>query len=252
MAAVKVDELKYIQLGVRGENDVLDFPIDISEWLAQWPDAFYGIIAVRHDESAPYIAVTEQSGDNLIWKVSATDTAIMGTGYMEVRAVGTDGQVKKTRVVPTVVDRSLDGVTADVPEPMADWVTQVMGAYAEMMESQEGIVADCVAQLRRAMEMFDNIALRVDEPTNGYVQLHGGTGVALADINYPVGSYFITAGEINPSALFGGTWEKVRGRMILAEDDDMDAGTIGGSSSMTLAIEHLPKGTMIEGEEESE
>lgn len=247
MAAVKVDELKYVQLGVRGENDVLDFQIDISEWLAQWPDALYSIVAVRHDETLPYIAVTSVQGDILIWHVSESDTHIMGTGYMEVRATGADGKRKKTRVVPTVVDRSLDGVSTDVPEPMQDWVDQVLRAYATMMDYAETTVRECEAQLERAMHIFAESNLRTEEINEGWVRLIGGNvGAVLGDISYPVGSVFVTTGNVTPASLFGGDWEEVKGRMLLGTSTAYAAGTQGGSATITIAERNLPEGVLFE------
>lgn len=58
---------------------------------------------------------------------------------------------------------------------------------------------------------------------------------------HPIGSYYWSNDPTSPSLLFGGTWEKVRGKFLFAEDNDHKAGSIGGEAAHTLTIKELPK-----------
>ena len=40
--------------------------------------------------------------------------------------------------------------------------------------------------------------------------------INIVDLVYPVGAIYISANSTNPSAIFGGTWEQIQGRYLLA------------------------------------
>ena len=65
---------------------------------------------------------------------------------------------------------------------------------------------------------------------------------------YPVGSYYISAISTSPAVLFGGTWEQIQDRMILAAGSTYSAGTLvnpatGGSSTKQLVTNNIPSHT---------
>ena len=64
---------------------------------------------------------------------------------------------------------------------------------------------------------------------------------ALLNYVYPVGSLYMSAEATSPASLFGGTWEQIKDRFILAAGDTYAAGTIGGEASHTLSISEMPK-----------
>ena len=56
-----------------------------------------------------------------------------------------------------------------------------------------------------------------------------------------MGDYYITENAVDPSEKWAGTsWERVRGRMLIGEDDSMAAGTTGGSATHTLTLDEMP------------
>ena len=57
---------------------------------------------------------------------------------------------------------------------------------------------------------------------------------------YPVGAYYISSKPTSPATLFGGTWERVQDRMILAAGSTYTAGLTGGSATKTLSVENMP------------
>lgn len=60
---------------------------------------------------------------------------------------------------------------------------------------------------------------------------------------YPIGSIYMNVNNIDPSVIFGGTWERVtRKYLIGADSEDFIAGTTGGSFN----TEYTPQGT-VEG-----
>ena len=56
----------------------------------------------------------------------------------------------------------------------------------------------------------------------------------LMNLIYPVGSIYMSANAVDPSTLFGGTWEKIKDVFLLASGDDYSIGATGGEASVTL------------------
>lgn len=57
---------------------------------------------------------------------------------------------------------------------------------------------------------------------------------------YPVGAYYISSEPTSPATLFGGTWERIQDRMIVAAGSTFTAGTTGGSTTKTLSVQNMP------------
>ena len=64
------------------------------------------------------------------------------------------------------------------------------------------------------------------------------------DMYYPVGSIYWTGKSPNeggnPNILFGGTWEQIKDRFVLAAGDTYINGNTGGSATVTLTNEQMP------------
>lgn len=58
---------------------------------------------------------------------------------------------------------------------------------------------------------------------------------------YPVGAIYLSVIDVNPAALFGGTWERICGRFLLGADSTYAAGSTGGEAAHTLTIDEMPK-----------
>lgn len=55
---------------------------------------------------------------------------------------------------------------------------------------------------------------------------------------YPIGSIYMSVNDTNPSLVFGGTWQQIKDRFLLASGDTYDNGQTGGSAT------HTPSGTV--------
>lgn len=63
----------------------------------------------------------------------------------------------------------------------------------------------------------------------------------LLDNIYPIGSIFISTNTTNPSTYFGGKWERIKGRFLLAADDsNYKIGAVGGEAAHILTINEIP------------
>ena len=63
----------------------------------------------------------------------------------------------------------------------------------------------------------------------------------LLDKLYPVGCIYQSAKATSPAELFGGTWEQIKDRFILAAGDTYAAGSTGGEATHTLTVNEMPR-----------
>lgn len=68
-----------------------------------------------------------------------------------------------------------------------------------------------------------------------------GGGISVDDI-YPVGSIYMSTNNVNPANLFGGEWEKIENRFLLASGDKT-LGAMGGEENTTLTTSEIPSHT---------
>lgn len=65
--------------------------------------------------------------------------------------------------------------------------------------------------------------------------------MALANLLYPVGSYYWSSNPTDPGTLFGGTWEQIKDRFILAAGGSYTVGSTGGEATHTLTVNEMPR-----------
>lgn len=121
----------YILLGRCGENLARTVEIDVSEYLVEYPGAVVTLLHRRHGESGIYPVAAELRDGCLVWQPTSADTAIVGDGEAEVR-VTVDGVLAKSKILSTVVDKSLTGQEMDAPEPGMDWVDKITTAIGSV------------------------------------------------------------------------------------------------------------------------
>ncbi len=87
--------------------------------------------------------------------------------------------------------------------------------------------------IRAVQEMKENLETQIE---NADSQI----GELLNQI-YPVGAIYISMSDTSPSSIFGGTWEKIEDRFLLASSSTYAKGTTGGEATHTLTEEELPQ-----------
>ena len=58
-------------------------------------------------------------------------------------------------------------------------------------------------------------------------------GISLALAMYPVGSIYLSVNNVNPGTIYGGTWEQIKDRFLLAAGSTYAGGATGGTASHT-------------------
>ena len=146
MAATLIEKLYSIRLGVQGENISNPVPIDMTSWVEAFPGASFHILFKRYNETVAYPVLSEYEDNILTWIPTLADTAIIGVGYAEIRAIDPDtGLVKKSRIVPTAVENSVSGNDSGyLPDPMEQWANKVLAA-ADSANAAAAFVAQVAA-----------------------------------------------------------------------------------------------------------
>ena len=62
----------------------------------------------------------------------------------------------------------------------------------------------------------------------------------ICDYIYPIGSIYMSVNNISPSVLFGGTWERIEDRFLLAAGSTYNVGATGGEAEHTLIVDEMP------------
>ena len=84
----------------------------------------YAVLLRRPKEELPYPVTTRHEGGSLVWTVQSADTAIAGTGKLECRWYGDNGEVAKSQ---TYMVRITDGLPdpTEAPEAWEGFMGQV-------------------------------------------------------------------------------------------------------------------------------
>lgn len=78
-------------------------------------------------------------------------------------------------------------------------------------------------------------------PSQSDVLQLGDSAWLTAQGAYPVGAIYLSVTDVNPAALFGGTWERIGGRFLLGADSTYAAGSTGGEAEHTLTVDEMPR-----------
>lgn len=142
----------YILLGRCGENLARTVEIDVSEYLKEYPGAVVTLLHRRHGESGIYPVAAQLRDGCLVWQPTSADTAIVGDGEAEVR-VTVNGVLAKSKILSTMVDKSLTGQETDAPEPGMDWVDKITTAIGNVQNMKAD--AESVAYGEPASAEYD-------------------------------------------------------------------------------------------------
>ena len=78
---------------------------------------------------------------------------------------------------------------------------------------------------------------------NRIAAMNSGGGGSILDSVYPVGSIYMSVNNTDPSTLFGGTWEQLKDRFLLAAGTTYSAGATGGEATHKLTTTEMPSHT---------
>ena len=90
-------------------------------------------------------------------------------------------------------------------------------------------------------KVIDTLQTQTNERTNApsIRAVNEGLTNKWADI-YPIGSIYMSVNNVNPSTVFGGTWEQIKDKFLLACGDTYNNGATGGEATHTLTSNEMP------------
>lgn len=92
-----------------------------------------------------------------------------------------------------------------------------------------GVLSKTTSEIEDALEKADNIEATFDTMfTQKMLSI------------YPVGAIYMSASSTSPASLFGGTWEQIQNRFLLAAGSSYAAGNTGGEATHTLTKNEMP------------
>ncbi len=74
------------------------------------------------------------------------------------------------------------------------------------------------------------------------------TPTTLVNYIYPIGSYYWSSNSTNPGTIFGGTWEQIKDKFVLAVGDTYtEVNITGGEATHTLTVNEIPSHRHVTG-----
>lgn len=120
-----------IPLGIQTESGVESIGFDVKPWLDEFDGLKLSIWPTRPGENAAYPAAkVELVGTVLYWYPSETDTAISGTGKVELLGLTAERR-KLSGWCDTLIRETSLATTTEAPEAARPWVDEVLGAAEE-------------------------------------------------------------------------------------------------------------------------
>ena len=62
-------------------------------------------------------------------------------------------------------------------------------------------------------------------------------------VAYPIGSVYMSVADVNPDTIFGGTWDRIQNRFLLASGTNYPLNSTGGEATHTVTVDELPSHT---------
>ena len=135
--------LHAVEISRQGENEFREIVIDISSWLAEYPDGKISVIYCRPDGEL-YPVIVNSTESPITWRPTATDTAVSGVGAIEVRIQIGDVLGKSCKIAAKVLGAL--GAPGEAPAaPAPDWAQTVADDAARAEAARE--VAEEAAEL---------------------------------------------------------------------------------------------------------
>lgn len=111
------------------------------------------------------------------------------------------------------------------------------GGNADGAVSTDIVVDSALSKTSSNAIMNKAVATAIDNLTNAITQAKKDVLLAA----YPVGSFYLTLNTIDPSTLFGGTWERVKETFLYGIGDSDTVGSTGGAKEVTLTTDQMPE-----------
>lgn len=149
----KESKVVYLQIGQNYEHLAENKQFDVSEWVAEFPEATIYMLFKRPGEAAVAPVQTTLEDGILTWTISNWETGIIGIGFAEIRAIDSStGMVKKSHVIPCSIEASV--TDEDTAPDYPSWVDRMI----TMNEHLESVYSDFSQELEDGIEAIQGEA----------------------------------------------------------------------------------------------
>jgi len=104
----------------------------------------------------------------------------------------------------------------------------------------DNININCIISKNNKFSLDEDGNLVVNSITTNQASQTPIESLAICNLIYPIGSIYMSTSSVNPSNLFGGTWEQLKDRFLLGTGDVYGSDVTGGESEHTLTIDEIP------------
>lgn len=160
---------KSLSLSIEGENKIIQYAFDFSEWFNTYGEGTFFIKVQRPTEDTPYIAAAVAIDNNThiaIWTVTYTDTSINGIGAIELNYVGQNFH-RKSPIIKTVITNSLQP-EGEAPDAYDDWMTH-LAELADTTYDNASSAAQSAMEAKEYRVQFE------DENSDGNIEIRWGS-----------------------------------------------------------------------------
>lgn len=161
-------------------------------------------------------------------KDSAKNVIMINSHGISFSKNGIDGEFKTAWTIGNTLDLSQVNI-ANLKADLIKGGTLKLGSYANKYGS-----AEVYDQSEKLIAKLDNTGVKT------YGDSFKINDKNIFDMIYPVGSIYISVNNVNPSVLFGGTWEQIQDRFLLGAGSTYSAGSTGGEANHTLTQDEIP------------
>lgn len=119
-------------------------------------------------------------------------------------------------------------------------VGDIVGAYEET--TRTNVQATVTKKIVKISKTGASISYSCSKASTSTAQGSSSSGGEIVSFDkiYPIGSIYMSFSDTNPAVLFGGTWERIKDRFLLAAGDSYQAGSTGGEASHELSVTEMP------------
>lgn len=180
----------------------------------------FGASKAKGDSSLAFGLLNESSGKNSF-----------SHGYCTT-ASGEESHAEGSNTIASGKDSHAEGESTIA----AHWQQHVQGTYNDNLEEDAFEIGNGTSDTNRSN------AFRVTKEGDVYScgDIVPGKITGIANLIYPIGAIYMSVNSTPPEALFGGTWERIRDRFLLAAGTEFPAGKRDGEATHTLKVEELP------------
>lgn len=180
----------------------------------------FGASKAKGDSSLAFGLLNESSGKNSF-----------SHGYCTT-ASGEESHAEGSNTIASGKDSHAEGESTIA----AHWQQHVQGTYNDNLEEDAFEIGNGTSDTNRSN------AFRVTKEGDVYScgDIVPGKITGIANLIYPIGAIYMSVNSTPPEALFGGTWERIRDRFLLAAGSTYAAGDMDGEATHTLTAAEMP------------